>query len=101
MPSPTSSAPRALTWRSTKFSMIAEAKPISLLNRLPMPVAKLVAGVIDLAAYRGLAWTEKEPPINREKLEIMGAPVSFDPSKARALGWAPKVGYQEGIARTL
>ncbi len=68
---------------------------------VPMPFARAVAAAVDLAAYRGIAWETKEPPINGEKLDIMGAPVSFDPGKARAAGYVPKVGYEEGIARTI
>jgi nucleoside-diphosphate-sugar epimerase len=68
---------------------------------VPLRLARAVATAVDLAAYRGVAVTRREPPINHEKLDVMTVPVAFDPSKARAAGFAPRVGYEEGIARTL
>lgn len=68
---------------------------------VPLPFARMVASAIDLAAYRGIAFTKKEPPINNEKLDVMTVPIAFDASKARAAGFAPRVGYEEGVARTL
>lgn len=68
---------------------------------VPLPVARAVATVVDIAAYRGLAWTTKEPPINHEKLDVMTVPLAFDVAKARRAGFVPRIGYEEGIARTL
>lgn len=68
---------------------------------VPIGVARAVASVVDLAAYRGLAFTEKEPPINNEKLDVMTVSIAFDPAKAAGAGFRPAVGYEEGIARTL
>lgn len=68
---------------------------------VPLPFARAVAGAIDLAAYRGLAFTAREPPINNEKLDVMTVPIAFNPAKARAAGFTPTIRYEEGIARTL
>lgn len=69
--------------------------------RIPIGFARTVASVIDVIAYRGLAFTQAEPPINNEKLDVMTVPIAFDGSKARAAGFVPRIGYEEGIARTL
>ena len=70
--------------------------------RVPSVFARAVATVVDVAADRGFAFTSREPPINHEKLDVMTLPISFDTSKARAqLGFAPRVGYEEGVMRTL
>jgi len=68
---------------------------------VPMPFARAVASLVDIAAYRGIAFTEREPPISHEKLDVMAVSVSFDTSKARSAGFSPRIGYEEGIARTL
>jgi nucleoside-diphosphate-sugar epimerase len=69
---------------------------------VPLAFARSVATLVDVAAYRGLAFAEKEPPINHEKLDVMTVPIAFDASKAqRVLGYAPRVGYEEGVRRTL
>ena len=68
---------------------------------VPLAFARGVASVIDVMTYRGLAFTEAEPPINNEKLDVMTVSIAFDPRKARDAGYVPKVGYDEGIARTL
>jgi nucleoside-diphosphate-sugar epimerase len=70
--------------------------------RVPGPIARAVAMAIDVAAYRGVAFTRREPPVNSEKLDVMTLPIRFDSSKAgRLLGYAPSVGYEAGIERTL
>ena len=44
----------------------------------------------------------REPPVNHEKLDVMTLPIAFDIAKARrVLGYAPAVGYEEGVMRTL
>ncbi len=69
---------------------------------LPLPLARAAAGCIDAMARLGVAFTQREPPLNGEKLDVMTRPVAFDIAKARArLGFAPKVGYEEGVMRTL
>lgn len=69
---------------------------------VPLALARAVATAVDVAAYRGWAFSEREPPINHEKLDVMTVPIAFDASKAkRVLGYSPQVGYQEGIRRTL
>jgi len=68
---------------------------------VPLSIARTVATCIDVAAYRGLAFTTREPPINNEKLDVMTVSIAFDAAKARSAGFAPRVGYEEGIAKTL
>ncbi len=71
-------------------------------TRVPVGLARAVATVVDVAAYRGLAFTAREPPVNHEKLDVLTLHVRFDISKAsRRLGFSPRVGYDEGIMRTL
>jgi nucleoside-diphosphate-sugar epimerase len=69
--------------------------------RVPLALARAAASIVDVAAYRGLAYTEREPPINHEKLDVMTRSIAFDPAKARAAGFTARVGYDEGIARTM
>jgi nucleoside-diphosphate-sugar epimerase len=69
---------------------------------VPLRAARLAASAIELAARTGLAFAKAEPPINHEKLDVMTRPIAFDIGKARAtLGYAPTVGYAEGVARAL
>ncbi len=70
--------------------------------RIPSTLARVVATVVDVAAYRGLAFVSHEPPVNHEKLDVMTLPICFDGAKARRLlGFSPRVGYEEGVMRTL
>ena len=70
-------------------------------THVPLRLARAVARVVDAAAARKLAFTAREPPINDEKLDVMTLPVAFDIGKARRLlGYAPRVGYDEGVRRT-
>jgi nucleoside-diphosphate-sugar epimerase len=70
--------------------------------RIPSALARAVATVVDVAAYRGVAFASREPPVNHEKLDVMTLPICFDTAKARRiLGYSPRVGYEEGIMRTL
>lgn len=68
---------------------------------IPLAVARAAASVFDVATYRGIAFAEREPPINHEKLDVMTVSIAFDCSKAKACGFTPSVGYEEGVARTL
>jgi nucleoside-diphosphate-sugar epimerase len=68
---------------------------------VPLTLARAVASIVDMAAYRRLAFHEREPPINNEKLDVMTVPIAFDNAKARRAGFTPRVGYEEGLARTL
>jgi nucleoside-diphosphate-sugar epimerase len=69
---------------------------------IPGSLARAVATIVDVAAYRGIAFSRREPPVNHEKLDVMTLPTSFDVAKARRLlGFAPRVGYEEGVMRTL
>jgi nucleoside-diphosphate-sugar epimerase len=71
-------------------------------RRVPASIARAVATVVDVAAYRGVAFVRREPPVNHEKLDVMTLPIAFDIAKARRiLGYAPTVGYEEGVLRTL
>jgi nucleoside-diphosphate-sugar epimerase len=71
-------------------------------RRVPASVARAIATAVDAVAYGGIAFTQREPPINHEKLDVMTLSIHFDTTKAgRTLGFAPQVGYREGIARTL
>jgi nucleoside-diphosphate-sugar epimerase len=71
-------------------------------TRVPGALARAVATVVDVAAHRGVAFAAREPPINHEKLDVMTLPICFDIGKARRrLGYAPRVGYEEGVMRTL
>src|SRR5262249_44340318 len=71
-------------------------------TRVPAALARAVATVVDVAAYRGIAFASREPPVNHEKLDVMTLPICFDNTKARAvLGFSPRVGYEEGVRRTL
>jgi nucleoside-diphosphate-sugar epimerase len=68
---------------------------------IPLPLARMVATGVGIASYRGLAFQKREPPINHEKLDVMTLPIAFDTTKLRHAGFTPRVGYREGIARTL
>lgn len=71
-------------------------------TRVPGALARAVATVVDVAAHRGVAFAAREPPINHEKLDVMTLPICFDVGKARRrLGYDPRVGYEEGVMRTL
>jgi nucleoside-diphosphate-sugar epimerase len=91
------------TTLSALSSLVAEATGSRLrLVHVPLAVARAAAAVVDVAAYRALAYTEREPPINSEKLDVMTLPIRFDTLKARrALGYAPTVGYARGVTETL
>ncbi len=68
---------------------------------VPLVVARGVASVVERLAARDLLF-HGEPPINQEKLDVMCRSISFDNSKARRLlGFAPAIGYREGLRRTL
>jgi nucleoside-diphosphate-sugar epimerase len=69
---------------------------------VPLRLARAVATLIDVAAYRGLFFAEREPPINNEKLDVMTRSIAFDASKARrVLGYEPHVRYEEGVPRSI
>jgi nucleoside-diphosphate-sugar epimerase len=71
-------------------------------RHVPTAVARAVATAVDAAAQYGVAFATHEPPVNHEKLDVMTLPIAFDITKARRrLGFAPAVGYEEGVMRTL
>jgi len=72
--------------------------------RVPSSVARAVATVVDVAAHRGVTFGRRRsvPPIRHEQLDEMTLSIAFDTTKARRrLGFAPRVDYEEGVARTL
>jgi dihydroflavonol-4-reductase len=67
---------------------------------VPLPAARLIATGVDCLSSLGLL--TRDPPINNEKLDVMTEPIAFDAGKARRLlGYRPRVGYEEGLRRTL
>ncbi|HEY6460135.1 MAG TPA: NAD-dependent epimerase/dehydratase family protein [Polyangiaceae bacterium] len=71
-------------------------------RRIPSGLVRALATVVDVAANRGIAFTSSGPPLYHAKLDELTLPLCFDVAKARRrLGFAPRVGYDEGIARTL
>jgi nucleoside-diphosphate-sugar epimerase len=69
---------------------------------VPLPLARAAGALLDVAAYRGIAFAAKEPPINGEKLDVMTLPLRFDVQRARRrLGFTPRVGYEEGVMQAL
>jgi nucleoside-diphosphate-sugar epimerase len=71
-------------------------------RHVPIGVARALATAVDAATHRGVAFTRHEPPVNHEKLDVMTLPIYFDGSKARReLGFLPRVGYEEGVMRSL
>jgi nucleoside-diphosphate-sugar epimerase len=71
-------------------------------RRIPSGLVRALATVVDVAANRGIAFGGNGPPLYHAKLDELTLPLWFDVSKARRrLGYEPRVGYDEGIARTL
>jgi dihydroflavonol-4-reductase len=69
---------------------------------VPLRGARIAASGVELATRLGLVSGGREPPINHEKLDVMTLPIAFDIGKARSLlGYAPRVGYAEGVPRAL
>lgn len=68
---------------------------------VPLAIARAASTMIELARYRGLAFERNEPPLNHEKLDVMTVPIAFDTTKLRGIGIVPRVGYAEGLARTI
>jgi len=71
-------------------------------RHVPATFARALATVVDVATNRGLAFTDREPPLHHAMLDDATLPLCFDVTKARRhLGFAPRVGYEEGTMRTL
>ena len=71
-------------------------------RHVPSVLARAVATVVDIAAHQGLVFAPRDHPVNHERLDMMTLPISYDIAKARArLQFAPRVGYREGVMRTL
>jgi nucleoside-diphosphate-sugar epimerase len=71
-------------------------------RHVPSSLARAVATLVDVAAYRGLAFTSGQLPLVHAKLDGLTLPLWFDAAKARRrLGFVPRVSYEEGVMRTL
>jgi len=71
-------------------------------RHVPSSLARAVATLVDVAAYRGLAFSSSAPPLVHAKLDGLTLPLCFDAGRARRrLGFAPRVTYEEGVMRTL
>jgi nucleoside-diphosphate-sugar epimerase len=71
-------------------------------RHVPSSFARALATVVDVATNRGIAFTDREPPLHHAMLDEATLPLCFDVAKARRrLGFAPRVGYAEGTMRTL
>jgi len=71
-------------------------------RHVPSSLARAVATLVDVAAYRGLAFSSGAPPLVHAKLDGLTLPLCFDGAKARRrLGFVPRVSYEEGVMRTL
>jgi len=83
--------------------LVARAVGRSLPRRhIPSTLARAVATLVDVAAYRGIAFTSGAPPLVHAKLDGLTLPLCFDGAKARRrLGFVPRVSYEEGVMRTL
>ena len=69
---------------------------------VPARLARAVATGVEIARYRDFVFAQRELPVQHDKLDVMTLSIAFDTSKARRLlGFAPRVAYAEGIARTL
>lgn len=83
------------------FNAVAQALGLRPVTRsLPTPVAMAIANLIEVPA-RLLG--RKEPPVmSRFGLYIITSQGVFDCTRARQeLGWQPRVGFEEGLARTI
>ncbi len=71
-------------------------------RHVPSSLARAVATLVDVAAYRGIAFSSGEAPLVHAKLDGLTLPLWFDAAKARRrLGFVPRVSYEEGVMRTL
>lgn len=84
-------------------ALVAKAVGHELPRRhVPVAVARAVATAFDAASQSGVAFTRREAPLTHEKLDALTLPIAYDLAKARRLlGFAPSVGYEEGVMRTL
>ena len=69
--------------------------------RVPLAFARVAATGIELAGYWNLRDPSVEPPLDHSKLDVMTLPIAFDLSKLAAAGFTPRIGYEEGLARTI
>lgn len=68
---------------------------------LPMPVASLVAHAME-APYRLLPRLPGRPLLTRHAVRLLGMDQEFPADRARAeLGFVPRVGFAEGMARSV
>jgi nucleoside-diphosphate-sugar epimerase len=77
-----------------EYARMAGRRPV---RRVPRPVAAAAAAAAEL--YSRLSGSP--PPFNRFSVAYLGRPGTASTARAREeLGWAPKVGLEEGIGRT-
>jgi len=83
------------------FNRIAEcigAKPVT--RKVPYKVARGAAFAMECFGH--LFRTKKPPLVTRYAVWLMGRKCFFSSEKARTqLGWQPRVGYEEGIERSV
>jgi nucleoside-diphosphate-sugar epimerase len=91
------------TTQARLWELVARALGRPLPRRhVPASLARAVATLVDVAAYRGIAFTSRDAPLAHAKLDGLTLPLYFDIRKARRhLGFAPRVTYEEGVMRTL
>ena len=80
-PSPISTAPRVAIQRSMKLSITADAKPIWVLNRLPMPAAKVASDSEPRVTTGRISPSERPPP---DAVRSMASSVSPSARNARS-----------------
>jgi nucleoside-diphosphate-sugar epimerase len=84
---------------TARIAVALDRPPPSL--RVPSGLARAVAIVVDVAANRGLSIGKDPRRFGNGKLDAMTLSIAFDGARARQLlGFVPRVGYDEGIART-
>jgi len=83
--------------------LLAQSVGRSLPKRhVPSVLARAVATVVDVAAHQGVVLAPREHPVNHERLDMMTLPICYGIDKARdRLQFEPRVGYREGVMRTL
>jgi 2-alkyl-3-oxoalkanoate reductase len=71
-------------------------------RHVPAGLARVVATLVDVAAYRGMAFLSRDPPLVHAKLDGLTLSLWFDIARAQGrLGFEPRVTYEEGVMRTL
>lgn len=79
-----------------------DAKRVRL--SMPYPLASTIGFALEhgYRALRGVSGLELAPLLSRQAVQVLGRDQDFANRKAReVLGWAPRVGYREGLEATL